>query len=178
MNTKGSTDYDPDGSKKLELFNFVRPSDLTMTYDTLNPNPKYIINGDSNSTAARLSYHVFLSKKEGGGTVYESDSFTVTYKITDSNGVEHISVEEKDSTYLNSATPVTKSIYQFLTVGQNTVEVSMKARSSSARNSVTFPVFLIDFELSSTFDYARHWASNQPIEIPISVKRSDDSLTL
>lgn len=178
MNTQGSTDYDPDGSKKLELFNFVRPSDLTMTYDTLNPNPKYIINGDSNSTAARLSYHVFLSKQEGGGTVYESDSFTVTYKITDSNGVEHVSVEEKDSTYLNSATPVTKSIYQYLTVGQNTVEVSMKARSSSARNSVTFPVFLIDFELSSTFDYARHWASNQPIEIPISVKRSDDSLTL
>lgn len=90
MNTQGSTDYDPEGSTKLELFNFVRPSDTTMTYNGLDPNPKYIINGDSGSNAAQLAFNVYLSKEEGGGTVYESDSFTVTYKITDANGVEHV----------------------------------------------------------------------------------------
>ena len=90
MNTKGSTDYDPEGSTKLELFNFVRPGDTVMTFNGLDSNPKYIIHGDSGSSAAQLAFNVYLSKEEGGGTVYESDSFTVTYKITDANGVEHV----------------------------------------------------------------------------------------
>ena len=178
MNTEGSTDYDPDSSSKLELFNFVRPSDVTMTYTGLDPNPKYVVNGDTTSNATRLQYNVYLSKESGGGTVYESDSFTVTYKITDSYGVEHISVEEKDSTFLNSSKKVTKNIYQYLTVGQNTVNVVMKARNSSAQNSVTFPVYLMDFVLESSFDYSEHWDPNRPITVPVSVKRSDTSLTL
>ena len=163
MNTEDSPDYDPENSSKLELFNFVRPSDLTMTYQGLNPNPRYIINGDSNSPAANLSFTVYLSKEQGGATVYESDSFTVTYKITDANGVEHISAEEKNSTFLNSSVPVTRNIYDMLTIGQNTVTVSMKARNSSAGNSITFPVYLVEFELSSTFNYAHHWDPDQPI---------------
>ena len=179
MNTEGSADYDPESSTKLELFNFVRPSDVVMTYSGLDPNPKYVVNGDTTSRAVQLEYNVYLSKEEGGGTVYETDSFTVTYKITDSSGVEHVSVEEKDSTFLNSPTKkVTKNIYQYLTVGQNTVSVTMKARNSSAQNSVTFPVYLIDFTLESTFDYSSHWDPTQPLVVPVSVKRSDTNLTL
>lgn len=178
MNTEGSSDYDPEGSTKLELFSFVRPSDVTMTYQGLDPNPKYVVNGDTTSNATKLQYNVYLSKEQGGGTVYESDSFTVTYKITDSYGVEHISVEEKDSTFLNSSKKVTKNIYQYLTVGQNTVYVQMKARNSSAQNSVTFPVYLMDFVLESSFDYSAHWNPEQQIVVPVSVRRSDTSLTL
>lgn len=178
MNTVGSSDYDPEGSTKLELFNFVRPSDLVMTYQGLNPNPKYIVSGDTNSSAAQLAFNVYLSKEQGGGTVYESDSFTVTYKITNSYGVERTSVEEKDTTFLNSTKQVTKNIYSYLTVGQNTVTVSMKARNSSAQNSCTFPVYLMDFTLESTFDYSAHWDPNQQIQVPVSVKRSDTALTL
>ena len=63
MNTEGSSDYNPDDSTKLELFNFVRPSDTTMTFNGLDPNPKYIINGDSESNAAKLSFNVYLSKE-------------------------------------------------------------------------------------------------------------------
>lgn len=111
MNTEGSSDYDPEGSAKLELFSFVRPSDVTMTYQGLDPNPKYVVNGNTTSNATQLQFNVYLSKESGGGTVYESDSFTVTYKITDSYGVEHTSVEEKDSTFLNSTKKVTKNIY-------------------------------------------------------------------
>lgn len=178
MNTEGSSDYNPEESSKLELFSFVRPSDVTMTYQGLDPNPKYVVNGDTTSKATRLEYNVYLSKESGGGTVYESDSFTVTYKITDSYGVEHISVEEKDSTFLNSTKKVTKNIYQYLTVGQNTVNVVMKARNSSAANSVTFPVYLMDFVLESTFNYQAHWNPEQQILVPVSVKRSDTNLTL
>lgn len=178
MNTEGSSDYNPDDSTKLELFNFVRPSDTTMTFNGLDPNPKYIINGDSESNAAKLSFNVYLSKEQGGGTVYESDSFTVTYKIVDSNGIEHIQAEEKDSTFLNSTKKVTKNIYSLLTVGQNVVTVTMKARNSSAQNSVTFPVYLIDFELQSSFDFSAHWDPAQPIDVPVSVKRSNTNLTL
>ena len=178
MNTEGSSDYDPDGSAKLELFSFVRPSDVTMTYQGLDPNPKYVVNGNTTSNATQLQFNVYLSKESGGGTVYESDSFTVTYKITDSYGVEHTSVEEKDSTFLNSTKKVTKNIYQYLTVGQNTVNIVMKARNSSAQNSVTFPVYLMDFILESSFDYSAHWNPEQQITVPVSVKRSDTSLTL
>ena len=178
MNTEGSSDYDPEGSAKLELFSFIRPSDVTMTYQGLDPNPKYVVNGDTSSNATRLQYNVYLSKEAGGGTIYESDSFTVTYKITDSYGVEHTSVEEKDSTFLNSTKKVTKDIYQYLTVGQNTVQVNMKARNSSAANSVTFPVYMMNFTISSTFDYSAHWDPTKPITVPVSVNRSDTSLTL
>jgi hypothetical protein len=51
MNTPGSSDYNPEESTKLELFNFVRPADVVMTYTGLDPNPKYVINGDSTSNA-------------------------------------------------------------------------------------------------------------------------------
>lgn len=125
-----------------------------------------------------MAFNVYLSKEEGGGTVYESDSFTVTYKIIDASGVEHVQAEEKDSTFLNSTKKVTKNIYSMLTVGQNTVTVTMKARNSSAQNSVTFPVYLIEFELESAFDYSAHWDPAQPIDVPVSVKRSDTNLTL
>ena len=178
MNTEGSADYDPDSSTKLELFSFVRPSDVTMTYQGLDPNPKYVVNGDTTSSATQLQFNVYLSKESGGGTVFESDSFTVTYKVTDSYGVEHVSVEEKDSTFLNSSKKVTKNIYQYLTVGQNTVYIQMKARNSSAQNSVTFPVYLMDFTLESDFDYSAHWNPSQQLIVPVSVHRSDTSLTL
>lgn len=178
MNTEGSSDYNPEESTKLELFNFVRPSDTIMTFNGLDPNPKYIINGDSESSAAKLAFNVNLAKEQGGGIVYESDSFTVTYKIIDSNGVEHTQAEEKDSTFLNGTKKVTKNIYSLLTVGQNTVTVTMKARNSSAQNSITFPVYLVEFELSSNFDFAAHWDPNQPIDVPISIKRSNTNLTL
>ena len=179
MNTEGSADYDPDASTKLELFNFVRPVDVVMTYQGLDPNPKYVINGDSASDATNLEYSVYLSKDQGGATIYEYDSFTVTYKITDSSGVEHISVEEKDTTFLNSPTKkVTKDIYQYLTVGQNTVSIAMKARNSSAANSVSFPVYLIDFKLESQFDYSEHWNPSGNLIVPVSVQRSNTNLTL
>jgi hypothetical protein len=54
----------------------------------------------------------------------------------------------------------------------------MRARNSSAQNSVTFPVYLMDFTLESTFDYSAHWDPTQAIQVPVSVKRSDTSLTL
>jgi len=64
MNTVGSADYNPDASKKLELFNFVRPSDVVMSYTGLTPNPRYIINGDTESEAAWLRFNVYLSKEQ------------------------------------------------------------------------------------------------------------------
>lgn len=179
MNTVGSSDYDPEASEKLELFNFVRPSDVVMSYTGLTPNPRYIINGDTDSEAAWLRYNVYLSKEQQGATIYESDSFTVTYKITDSNGVDHIESEGKDTSFLNAPTnPINKNIYDYLTVGQNNVVITMKANNSSAQNSVSFPVYLIEFELSSTFNIANHWNPNLPLEVPISVKRSNTNLTL
>jgi hypothetical protein len=54
----------------------------------------------------------------------------------------------------------------------------MKARNSSAGNSVSFPVYLIDFSLESQFDYSAHWSPNEAISVPISVRRSDTNLTL
>ena len=63
MNNPEGSEYDPESSAKLELFNFVRPSDLVMTYTGLDPNPKYIINGDTQSSAANLQYNVYLSKE-------------------------------------------------------------------------------------------------------------------
>ena len=179
MNTPGSSDYNPEESTKLELFNFVRPADVVMTYNGLDPNPKYVINGDSTSTATQLEFSVYLSKEEGGGIIYEYDAFTVTYKIVDSNGVEHTSVEEKDTTFLNSTSKkVTKDIYQYLTVGKNDVTITMKAKNSSAGNASNFSIYLIDFKLESRFDYSTHWSPNEQIQIPVSVRRSDTNLTL
>lgn len=178
MNNPEGSEYDPESSAKLELFNFVRPSDLVMTYTGLDPNPKYIINGDTQSSAANLQYNVYLSKEQGGVTTYEDDSFTVTYKIIDSNGVENVWSEEKSMIYINSSTKVTKNIYKYLTIGQNIVNVTMKATNSSAKNSITFPVYLIDFALESTFDYSAHWDPAKTIDVPVSIRRSDTNLTL
>jgi len=65
-----------------------------------------------------------------------------------------------------------------LSVGQNTVTVSMKAKNSSASNSVTFAVFLVIFEIESPFDYSAHWDPERAIDIPISIRRSDASLKI
>ena len=54
----------------------------------------------------------------------------------------------------------------------------MKARNSSAQNSVTFPVYLMDFTLESDFDYSAHWNPSQQLIVPVSVHRSETSLPL
>lgn len=170
MNTEGSAEYDPDASTKLELFSFVRPTDVSLTQTGLDANPKYIIAGDSTSSAADLKFYVTITP--------DADSFTVTYDVQDSTGVKHTFVEARGTEFSNGITPITKNIYEYLTVGQNTVTVTARATNSSARTSISFPIYLISFELSSSFNYANHWDPTKPLEVPISVKRSDTALTL
>lgn len=178
MNTVGSPDYDPDNSSKLELFNFVRPGDTALTFRDLDSDPKYIMTGDYNAQTASLAFSVNLSKEQGGGTIDESDSFTVTCTVTDSTGVVHTHVNTYGAVDLRGNKNLAINLYGDLTVGRNEVIVYAKATNSSAYNTVTIPVYLISFEISSTFDYSAHWDPTKPLDVPVSVRRSDTTLTL
>lgn len=178
MNTIGSPDYDPDGSSKLELFNFVRPGDTALTFRDLDSDPRYIMTGDYSVQTSTLAFGVNLSKDQGGGTIEESDSFTVTCTVTDSTGVVHTHVNTYSAVDLRGNKNIQISLYGDLTVGRNEVIIHAKATNSSAYNTITIPIYLISFELSSTFNFATHWDPTKPIDVPVSVKRSDTSLTL
>ena len=179
MNNPGSSEYDPDASANLELFNFERPADVVMTYTGISNSPKYIIYGNANSDASKLSFNVYLSKEQGGGIVYESDTFTITYTILDADGNTHTDVVEYRPEYLNNSNmKVEYDIYRYLTIGKNEVTLTMKAKNSSAKNAINFSVYMLQFEISSTFNYAKHWSSMQDIEVPVSIKRSSANLTL
>ena len=163
--------YDPESVVGLEIFNFERPSDFVLGQVGLLQQPRYIIKGDSTSQDAVISFGVTLKDKNGQT---KGDSIIVTYTITNvATGITKSFSEEWGESYVNNDyNKITRNIYEYLGDGQNTVNVNIKGRSTSNSIDIPFGVYLMEFSLSSSFDYAHAKKAGNDIEIPFEVLRS------
>lgn len=163
--------YDPESVAGLEIFNFERPSEFVLGQVGLLQQPRYIIKGDSSSEDAVIKFGVTLKDKNGQT---KGDSVIITYTITNvATGVTKSFSEEYGETYVNNEyNKIEKNIYEYLGEGQNAVNVNIKGRSVSNSIDIPFGVYLIEFKLSSTFDYCHAKTIGQDIEVPFEVNRS------
>ena len=163
--------YDPESVASLEIFNFERPSEFVLSQVGLLQQPRYIIKGDSSSQDAIIQFGVTLKDKDGQT---KGDSIIVTYTITNvASGITKTFSDEYGESYVNNDyNKITKNIYQYLGDGQNAVNVNIKGRSVSNSIDVPFGVYMMEFSLSSTFDYVHAQSSGSDIEIPFEVNRS------
>jgi hypothetical protein len=162
--------YDPEGTDSLEIFNFERPSDFVLGTD-LTDNPRYIIKGDNVSSEAEVVFGVTLKDKEGQT---KSDSIVVTYTITNNiTGITKSFSEPYGSQYVNnSENKIRFNLYDQLLDGINQVNVNIKASTISNSIDVGFAVYLIGFDLSSTFDFNLAKSRGSDIEIPFEINRT------
>ena len=162
--------YDPESTDDLEIFNFERPSDFVLSTD-LSDDPRYIIKGDSASSEAEVVFGVSLKDKEGQT---KSDSLVVTYTIiNNATGITKSFSEPYSSSYVNNNNnKIRFNLYDHLLDGINQVNINIKAATISNSIDVGFSVYLISFDLSSTFDFNLAKTIGSDIEIPFEVNRS------
>lgn len=178
---ESSKEYNPDDAAKYELFNFERPSDTTLVIGNITGDARYVINGDQNSDDTKLAFSVTMKREKAGGVEIDVDGFTVTYTIKDSSGVETVVSEEFDSSDCSTEGNekiITRDMYKYLKEGTNQITLAIKARNTAASNKLNIPIYLVNFELSSTFAFAEGKDPNKSIIIPFRVKRSVGNLTL
>lgn len=172
LNNPQDPSYDPDLSKelKLEIFNFERPSDFVLS-TSLSSDPRYIISGDSLADAAQLNYTVSLKDAQGQT---KSDSLIVTYTITNNiTGNTTTFSEPYGSSYVNNNNnPISLNLYDYLLDGINSVNVNIKASTISNSIDIGFSVYLITFNLSSSFDFNLAKSVGGDIEVPFEINRS------
>ena len=162
--------YDPESTDDLEIFNFERPSDFVLSTD-LSDDPRYIIKGDSASSEAEVVFGVSLKDKE---KKKKSDSLVVTYTIiNNATGITKSFSEPYSSSYVNNNNnKIRFNLYDHLLDGINQVNINIKAATISNSIDVGFSVYLISFDLSSTFDFNLAKTIGSDIEIPFEVNRS------
>lgn len=146
----------------LELGNFVAPSPFTATLTGLSEETKYIRNGDNQNTELRFRWNI-----EGKNQSNYSDSVTLTYTFSN-NGTQTIPIK-----YTHAQQNVVFDMTPYLSVGTNTVTVSLKGDVTNAVTSISFNVEVLDLKLSSTFSiYSPIEVSARKIDINYEVEGS------
>ena len=163
----------PIDNAKLELFNFVRPSDykLELTASEQNGfNNKYIRYGDSNNSASRIAFHWNIYNDEGES----SDTMQATYTITNSASG---TVTTFTRWYNRSDADPNIQIYNYLQPGENSVSIECRGTTTGARNSKSYTIVLLQLNLTSTFKFYDKFTSGAVIQIPYTFERNDVSGT-
>lgn len=172
LNNPQDPNYNPELAVelKLEIFNFERPSEFVLGTD-LSDATRYIIKGDSGASDAELEFKVTLKDKAGQT---KSDSLIVTYTIENKiTGVVKTFSEPYSSSYVNSSdNKIRTNIYDYLQDGINAVKVNIKASTISNAIDIGFSVYMITFNLDSSFEFNTPKTIGNDIVIPFEVTRS------
>lgn len=161
---------DPEAAAKLEIFNFEKPSEYVLS-TTLQSAALYIIKGEGAAEEAKLRFQVFLKNKENQP---KADSLVITYTISnEAKGISESHSEPFGPQYVNSATEwITLDLYKYLTDGVNAVNVHIQGVSVSNGIDVGLTMYLMTFDLTSSFQFNDGISPNDNLEIPFEVTRS------
>ena len=162
--------YDPEKAEEYVLYNMDLPATYKITGLESFLQARYIIEGNSNSSNAILSYTLGLEDSLGEP---DSDVISVTYTIKDSS--ENITYNE--GYQINTGDSVVKNIYQHLRSGENKVTIKASANNHNAQTTRTFSIFLVTFSISSNFGgYYTGVANGRAFSFDVSVRRSITNL--
>ena len=152
---------------KLELFNFVRPSEYQISTD-IDLNPRYLMSGDASQTASILSYNWVVKNSTGEF----QDTITATYTITDKDG----NLQSFSEIYSTTHRAVTLNLYKYLKAGNNTVSVILKGNSTGAILGVTFIMVMLTLQVDSTFDFNAKHTLGEKLDVPYTITRNNTSI--
>lgn len=175
---KAYTNYDGNSETQVDLEKaeqlLIYSMDLPATYKITGLEQflqaRYIIEGNSNSSNARLEYTLGLEDSLGEP---DSDIITVQYTIIDSSN----NTTYGESYQIETGTSVSKNIYQYLRSGENVVTVKATANNHNASTTRTFRIYLVSFSISSNFSgFYTGVSNNLPFSFDVAVSRSITSL--
>lgn len=163
----------PSDNSKLELFNFVRPSDYKLELQATDSdgfNNKFVRYGDTSSNSTRIAFSWSIYNDEGES----SDSLSATYTIANTTTGASTSFTRW---YNRSDANPNINIYNYLQPGENTVTIECKGTTTGARNTKSFTITLLQISLTSTFKFYDKFSANTPIQIPYVFERNNNSGT-
>ena len=162
--------YDPEKAEDFVLYSMDLPATYKITGLDSFLQARYIIEGNSTSNNAILSYTLGLEDSLGEP---DSDVVSVTYTIKDSS--ENVTYSE--GYQITTGDSVTKNIYQYLRSGENKVTIKAVANNHNAKTTRTFSIFLVTFSISSNFSgYYTGVSNNRAFSFDVAVKRSITNL--
>lgn len=161
---------DLENAEEYVLYSMDLPATYKITGLDSFLQARYIIEGNSNSDNAVLSYTLGLEDSLGEP---DSDVISVTYTIKDSS--ENVTYNE--GYQISTGDSVTKNIYQYLRSGENKITIKATANNHNAQTTRTFSVYLVTFSISSNFiGYYTGIANGRAFSFDVAVQRSITNL--
>lgn len=181
--------YDLEKASAIPITTMTRPSDTSIDIKSINVDgsegeigdSRYIISGDTNSATANIQYVVRMYKEQGGAQQNTTDSFTVTYTITSATGSISTIVEDYNSNMVTTGAEkkiLSFNCYQYLSEGTNNISFVVNGKNSGATFSRDISVYLVKFQLTSSYDFSKAVQYGSTMSIPVSVTRSVSGMTL
>lgn len=136
--------YDPEKAAELVLYNMDLPATYRVTGLDDFTFTRYIIQGNSDSPNALLSYTIGVQDALGES---QADVVRVTYTIKDQ--AQNVTYTDTDS--VETGKSVSRNIYRYLKPGENKVTVEAIANNNAAKTTKNFSIFLVTFSISSEF---------------------------
>ena len=156
----------PSDNADLSLFDFVRPSAYKLEFYT-NSGNKYIREGDSLNSNARISFTWSIRNDEG-----ESDeNLTATYTFSNQT-------TGKITTFTrsyNKGQGEDFNIYEYLEPGVNKINVLGIGATSGARSNINYDINVLQLNVSSEFNFAQKRTNGDTIDIPCYFSWNDNT---
>lgn len=153
----------------LELYKMDMPATYKITGLEEFKN-RYMIAGNSTSDNSKLEFYLNLEDSLGTS---QDDTLTIQYEIKDNNGI----LRYKDSDQIDTGDRRIKNIYNYLSAGENSIDIVVKANNYAARATKHFKIFLVTFSIETDFSgYYTPVANGSPIIFTAFVHRSVTNL--
>ena len=152
----------------LVLYSMTKPSDYTIDInDAFLTAPRYVTSGDSDQDAVKMSYTWDVKL----GDRSEVDNLIVTYVITCPSGKTHQMAESKNyGDRLNTNNPL--NLYNYLESGVNQIDILFAAQNTGAKKSVRLFITILDFNITSTFQYYNRVEVGDSFVVPVTLNRN------
>ena len=136
---------------------------------------RYIIEGNTTSENAIISFELGLVDSLNAP---QEDTFNVTYRIEDENGV--VATKKTLSDQDSGKTITISDVYRFLKSGRNSVYIDVSCNKHKAVTSTHVDIYLVKFRIDTDIQNYYNVVSNdsQNINFNISISRSITNLPI
>lgn len=174
-------------ASSIPITTMTRPSDTAIDVKSIVDgsegdigNSRYIISGDASAEEAKLQYIVKMYKEQAGTQQATIDSFVVTYTITNALGNVTTVVEDYDSDNVTTSERkiITFNCYQYLSEGTNNINFLVSSKNSAATFQTNISIYLVKFQIDSSFDFSKAILQGGILRIPVTVIRSVTGMTM
>lgn len=154
----------------LVLYSMVKPSSYTIVLDStfLDNLQRYVMYGDEDNDLNKMIYTWDVKLVDAS----EVDSLMVSYTITNPSGKVHKIAESKKYSERNdTSNPL--NLYNYLEKGDNNIEIVFTAQKTGAKKTVQASINVLEFNISSTFQFYNKVDSGDSFVLPLYLERNN-----